>query len=144
MRYQEVQSQRFNQVQPLLANQDDNYLYILNLAYFVYHKVKLVKDQHQFSVRVLRKAPSYLSCMKARNRTPSIHVMERLLKETKYQASSIASNNHFGAEYATQLNKTHKQLQALVHAIEQTLYVDGECSSGTESYADINLIIGNC
>ncbi|MEP3199155.1 MAG: DUF6626 family protein [Lentilitoribacter sp.] len=133
MRYKEVQSQQFNQVKPVLANQDDNYLYVLNLAYFVYHKVKLVKDQHQFSVRVLGKAPSYLSCMKARNRTPSQYVMERLLKDAKYQASSIASNNHFGAEYATQLNNTHKQLQALIHAIEQSLFVDDECNSSNES-----------
>lgn len=133
MRYEEVQPKTSNPAYPLLANQDDIYLYVLNLAYFVYHKVKLVKDQHQFSVRVLGKAPSYLSCMKARNRTPSRHVMERLLKDAKYQASSIAVNNHFGAEYATQLNNTHKQLQALAHAIEQTLFVDGECCSGTES-----------
>ena len=59
--------------------------------------------------------------------------MERLLKDAKYQASSIATNKHFGAEYATQLNNTHKQLQALVHAIEQTLFVDSECGSGIES-----------
>ncbi|WP_162652129.1 DUF6626 family protein [Lentilitoribacter sp. Alg239-R112] len=133
MRYQEVQSEISNPAYPLLVNQDDNYFYVLNLAYFVYHKVKLVKDQHQFSVRVLGKAPSYLSCMKARNRTPSRHVMERLLKDAKYQTSSIASNNHFGAEYSIQLNNTHKQLQALVHAIEQTLFVDEECSSVVES-----------
>ena len=132
MRYQEVQPKISNPIYPLLTNQTDSYLYVLNLAYFVYHKVKLVKDQHQFSVRVLGKAPSYLSCMKARNRTPSRHVMERLLKDAKYQASSIVSNNHFGAEYATQLNKTHKQLEALVHAIEQTLFVDRECASGIE------------
>ena len=71
--------------------------------------------------------------MKARNRTPSRHVMERLLKDAKYQATSIATNNHFGEDYATHLNNTHKQLKALVHAIEQTLFVDGECSSGIES-----------
>lgn len=133
MRYEEVQNQQFNQIKSSPVSQDDNYLYVLNLAYFVYHKVKLVRDQHQFSVRVLGKTPSYLSCMKARNRTPSRHVMERLLKDAKYQATSIATNNHFGAEYATQLNKTHKQLQALIHAIEQTLFVDGECVSGMES-----------
>ena len=137
MRYEEVQSktssqavQSFTQTNSLLANQTDSYLYVLNLAYFVYHKVKLVKDQHQFSVRVLGKAPSYLSCMKARNRTPSRHVIERLIKDAKYQTSSIATNSHFGAAYATQLNNAHKQLQALVHAIEQTLFVDQECTSG--------------
>lgn len=133
MRYEEVQPQISSQTPLLPVNQTDNYLYVLNLAYFVYHNVKLVRDQHQFSVRVLGKTPSYLSCMKARNRTPSRHVMERLLKDAKYQATSIATNNHFGAEYATQLNKTHKQLQALIHAIEQTLFVDGECVSGMES-----------
>lgn len=133
MRYEEVQSHTSNlPVQPY-TNQNEDYLYVLSLAYFVYHKVKLVKDQHQFSVRILGKAPSYLSCMKARNRTPSRHVMERLLKDAKYQTSSIATNNHFGTEYATQLNNAHKQLQALVHAIEQTLFVDGECASGIES-----------
>lgn len=133
MRYGEVQPKIPNPPNQLFAKKDDGYLYVLNLAYFVYHKFKLVKDQHQFSVRVLGKAPSYLSCMKARNRTPSIHVMERLLKDAKYQASSIASNNHFGAQYATQLNNTHKQLQALVHAVEQSLFVDQECTSAFES-----------
>lgn len=133
MRYEEVQPQTSSQpVQPY-TDQTDSYLYVLNLAYFVYHKIKLVKDQHQFSVRVLGKAPSYLSCMKARNRTPSRHVMERLLKDAKYQTSSIATNNHFGAAYAIQLNNAHKQLQALVHAIEQTLFVDQECASGLAS-----------
>ena len=132
MRYDDIKTEQISKSAPTHINQTDSYLYVLNLAYFVYHKVKLVKDQHQFSVRVLGKAPSYLSCMKARNRTPSRHVMERLLKDAKYQASSIVSNNHFGAEYATQLNKTHKQLEALVHAIEQTLFVDRECASGIE------------
>lgn len=124
MRYEDVQPKISSPIYSFHTDQTDSYLYVLNLAYFVYHKVKLVKDQHQFSVRVLGKAPSYLSCMKARNRTPSRHVMERLLKDAKYQATSIATNNHFGEDYATQLNNTHKQLQALVNAIGITLFVD--------------------
>lgn len=132
MRYEEVQPQTSNQANQPDTNQTDSYLYVLNLAYFVYHKIKLVKDQHQFSVRVIGKAPSYLSCMKARNRTPSQYVMERLLKNAKYHASSIATNKHFGAEYAIQLNNAHKQLQALIHAIEQTMFEDRECGSEIE------------
>ena len=77
--------------------------------------------------------------MKARNRTPSQYVMERLLKDAKYHASSIATNKHFGAEYAIQLNNAHKQLQALVHAIEQTLFVDDECVSAPECKTDIKI-----
>lgn len=129
MRYDEIQTPERNYQQCLSptptngisASHNNSYIELVCLAYYVYHKVGLSKDQQQFSTRVLGKSPSYLSCMKARRRTPTQLVLYRLLRDVRLQRDGLVASKHFGMTYAESLNRSHKELQALVRAMEDVL-----------------------
>lgn len=99
----------------------NSYIELVCLAYYVYHKLGLSKDQQQFSTRVLGKSPSYLSCMKARRRTPTQLVLNRLLRDVRLQRDGLETSRHFGMPYAESLNRSHKELEALAKAMEEVL-----------------------
>lgn len=129
MRYHEVEPQTLpNQTCPsptptndVSASPNNRYIQLVSLAFFVYHKVGLSTDQLDFTVRVLGKSPSYLSCMKARGRTPTQLVLHRLLHDVRLQRDGLAASKHFGMPYAQSLNRSHKELEALVKAMEGIL-----------------------
>jgi hypothetical protein len=129
MRYDEIQTQQLKHQKCLSptptngvsASHKNSYIELVCLAYYVYHKVGLSKDQQQFSTRVLGKSPSYLSCMKARRRTPTQLVLHRLLQDVRLQRDGFETNRHFGMPYAESFNRSHRELEALVKAMEDVL-----------------------
>jgi hypothetical protein len=90
---------------------------LLQLAFNCYRRNNLVISQWAFSRRILGKPPSYYSCMMARNRRPSVTVLETLLSVTKTIIASFIGNPHFGKSYAVNLNHAHEELQDLVERI---------------------------
>jgi hypothetical protein len=106
------------------AKSNQSYIALLDIAYYAYRKFGLVKDQQQFSERVLGRAQSYLSCMRARKRTPSQPVLFHLLQDAKLQCNSIAANQHFGMPYAESLNRAHKEFAGLIRIMEEQLVTD--------------------
>lgn len=125
MRYSEIQHQDVTQIvckqiiSPTCSNKAETE--ILDIAYKVFRSCKLTANQQDFSVNILGKAPSYLSCMRARGRSPDISIFYRLLENTKLFRDGIELNQHFGNEYAENLNTAHRRLQALVNTLEEEL-----------------------
>lgn len=102
-----------------------NYIELLDIAYKVYLDLGLIKGQQEFSVRIAGKAPSYLSCMKSRGRTPNRIVLVTVLNDARLLRDGIETNKHFGHDYAETLNGAHRKLVALVNTMEEQL-VDRE------------------
>ncbi|MEO9458821.1 MAG: hypothetical protein ABJE63_08915 [Lentilitoribacter sp.] len=129
MRYHEVEPQTLpNQTCPsptpkngVSASHKNIYIELVSLAYYVYHKIGLSTDQQDFSVRILGKSRSYLSCMKARGRTPTQLVLHRLLHDVRLKRDGLAASRHLEMPYAKTLNRSHKELEALVKAMEEVL-----------------------
>ena len=88
---------------------------LLQLAFNCYRRNNLVISQRAYSRRIMRKPPSYYSCMITRNRQPSTAVLETLLSVTKTILASFFGNPHFGKSYA--VNHAHEELQDLVERI---------------------------
>lgn len=100
---------------------NNRYIQLVSLAYHVYYKVGLSTDQQDFSIRILGKSLNYPSCMKARGRTPTQLVLHRLLHDVRLKRDGLAASKHFGMPYAQSLNRSHKELEALVKAMEEVL-----------------------
>ena len=98
-------------------------LIVLEIAYRVYSEEGIVRSQLEFSTSVLGKGPSYLSCMKARCRTPTRAMLERLLRHTRLFLFSCKRNPHLGKPHAHHLNKAHRRLEALANTIEEELFL---------------------
>lgn len=103
------------------ANHNNKFIKLVELAYSVYVELKLITDQQQFSIRVLGKSHSYLSCMKSRKRTPTQPVLFRLLRDVRIKRELISDNPHFGKPYAMMLNRAFNKLVALEDIIERVL-----------------------
>ena len=65
-----------------------------------------------FPRRKQGKPPSYYSCMIARKRKPSRHVLQTLLNVTKTILATFLGNPHFGKPYAVNLNHAYEELEA--------------------------------
>ena len=63
--------------------------------------------------------------MKARQRIPTKLVLFRLLSNARLQRDAHAANKHFGMPYAEALNQSHRELEALVVAMEE-VFVEPE------------------
>lgn len=100
---------------------NDGYIQLLEAAYRTYLETGLVKGQREFSTKVCGKTPSYISCMRARSRTPSLLVLNRILEDARLLHSGIEANKHFGQPYSENLNRAHGRLEALINTMEQVL-----------------------
>ena len=98
-------------------------LALLELAYEVFIKTRIISSQSEFSTFVLKKKPSYYSCMRARNRSPNQLVFQRILNIAKFYHRGLELNKHFNKPYAEKLNKTHRRLEALINTLEADLMV---------------------
>ena len=111
------------------ANHNNKFIKLVNLAYRTYVELKLITDKQQFSIRVLGKSHSYLSCMKSRQRTPTQPVLFRLLRDVRIQRDMIKANPHLGKPYAVMLNQAFNKLDSLVGIIEKVLIDKCECAA---------------
>lgn len=135
MRYEEVRSY-ISSIQPCpeLTHHNDVHIYdnsgyiqILDAAYRTYLDIKLVKGQKEFSTKICGKAPSYLSCMRARGRTPSLLVLDRILNDARLLRDGIRANKYYGSPHAPTLNSAQNALEALINTMEQVMNVrDGD------------------
>ena len=130
MRFEEItQCPTLSKANGFSANYNNKFIELVNLAYRTYAELKLTTDQQQFSIRVLGKSHSYLSCMKSRKRTPTQPVLFRLLRDVRIQRDMIKENPHFGKPYAVMLNRAFNKLEALVRLIENVLIDKCECAA---------------
>lgn len=90
---------------------------LLQDAFNIYRQNNLVRSQTAFSRRILGRKTSYYSCMIARNRRPSLRVLETLQMVTKTIMATFLGNPHFGKLYAQNLNQAFHQLEQLVEKI---------------------------
>lgn len=129
MRYEEVRNYiRANQTCPELTHADgasashhNGFIELLDAAYATYLNAGLVKGQKDFSTLVCGKAPSYLSCMRARGRTPSQLVLSHILNDARLLRDGILANKHYGSPHTPTLNNTCGALEALINTMEQML-----------------------
>ncbi|MEP2980684.1 MAG: hypothetical protein ABJO86_14425 [Lentilitoribacter sp.] len=102
-------------------------LELLELAYEVFLKCKIVNSQSVFSTFVLKMKPSYYSCMRARNRKPNQIVFDRILNAAKFYHRALELNKHFNKPYAERLNQTHEDLDTLINTIEAEVTLNNVC-----------------